>query len=124
MRYKELIAFLHENVNVEMSALREYANFPKPFKLMKAIAIKTRAGGEECLSVQDIDSIYIQRGVSGCWYTMESLYEYLMLNPGTIQVDSCPFPDLLPASNGQGAKYVRSQSFDAPHDVILQLPRG
>ncbi|MBT9449024.1 DUF3892 domain-containing protein [Akkermansia glycaniphila] len=91
---------------------------------MKAIAIKTRAGGEECLSVQDIDSIYIQRGVSGCWYTMESLYEYLMLNPGTIQVDSCPFPDLLPASNGQGAKYVRSLSFDAPHDVILQLPRG
>lgn len=90
---------------------------------MKAIKLKMKPNHQNSLSLTEIDSIYL----SGCKdpgpYKKEVLHDYLQNNPGAIQVDIYPYPDVVPACSPNGEKYVKSKPNENGFDNLLRLPR-
>ena len=90
---------------------------------MKATQIKMKAGRTNSNNVTEISEIYLEGCTNPGYFTKECLYDYLKKNPGSIQVNIYPYPNLIPALSSKQEKYVRSEPNDTPNDNLLKLPR-
>lgn len=90
---------------------------------MKATKIKMYTGKENSQSLLEIDEIYIQGCTEPGFYKKAKVYDYLKNNPGTIQVNIYPYPNLIPVLSVNGEKYVRSSANGSTKDNLLSLPR-
>ena len=88
---------------------------------MKATKRRMIAQGK---SLIEIDSLYIEGCTSPGWYTKASVHNTVKDNPGSIQVNIYPYPDVLPAISSRGEKYVKSSPNENPNDNLLKLPLG
>lgn len=87
---------------------------------MKAIKIKMKPGCGTSKNLLEIHSIYIQgKG----FFAKENIYDYLKKEPGTIQVNIDPYPNVIPAISDKGEKYVKSSPNNSLIDNLLNLPR-
>ncbi len=90
---------------------------------MKATKIKMKQNCKTSNNLLEIDSVYL----TGCdkegYYKKESLYDYLNDNPGTIQVNISPYPNLIKALSRDNEKYVKSSPNHLGSDNLLELPR-
>lgn len=90
---------------------------------MKATKIKMKNGCGTSNNLLEIDAIYL----TGCnkeqFYTKAAVHDYIKENPGSIQVNIAPYPNLIPVISSQGEKYVRSAANDSTTDNLLRLPR-
>ncbi len=90
---------------------------------MKATKIKMKHGCGTSSSLLEIDSIYLTGCKDEGFYKKENLYDYLQKNPGTIQVNIYPYPNLIPALSSNNEKYVKSSPNSTSTDNLLALPR-
>ena len=90
---------------------------------MKATKIKMRAGCGESNDLTEIDSIYLTGCQDERFYKKEIVHDYVKSNPGTIQVNIPPYPNVIDAISKNGEKYVRSTPNDSKVDNLLSLPR-
>lgn len=90
---------------------------------MRATKIKMRSGCGTSNSLLEIDSIYITGCEKEMYYPKESVYNAVKDNPGSIQVDIYPYPNLIPALSSNGEKYVKSSADNTTSDNLLKLPR-
>lgn len=88
---------------------------------MKATKRRMIAQGK---SLIEIDSLYIEGCTSPGWYTKASVHNTVKDNPGSIQVNIYPYPDVLPAVSSRGEKYVKSSPNENTNDNLLNLPLG
>ncbi len=88
---------------------------------MKATKIKMKSGCKDSKRTWEIDSIYIDGFHS--YKKKEDVYDYLVKNPYSIQVNLYPYPFLQPVNSNIRGKYVRSQPNDTENDNLLKLPR-
>ena len=72
----------------------------------------------------EIDSLYIEGCTQPGWYKKAVIHDSVTKNPGSIQVDIYPYPDVLPAVSGKGEKYVKSSPNENTYDNLLKLPLG
>ena len=89
---------------------------------MKATKIRMKPG---CTNggLLEIDEIYVEGCNNPGFFKKENLHKYLTENPGKIQVNIWPYPDVIPAVSSRGEKYVRSTPNDSTRDNLLDLPR-
>lgn len=73
--------------------------------------------------VQEIASVYVEGCNNPGFFAKETLHDYLLNNPKSIQVKRPPFPALVPALSVYGERYVRSEPNDTTEDNLLRLPR-
>ena len=90
---------------------------------MKATQIKMKPGCGNSNNLLEIDSVYISGCTNPGYYKKEALHDHLQKNPGTIQVDIPPYPDVIPAISVNGEKYVRSSPNNSSTDNLLCLSR-
>ena len=90
---------------------------------MKAIKIKMKSGCTKSDNLLEIDSVYITGCTNPGYYKKEILHDYLKNNPGTIQVDIYPYPNVIHAISVNNEKYVKSAPNDSNKDNLLCLPR-
>lgn len=90
---------------------------------MKATKIKMVSGCGSSNNLLEIDSIYIDDCNNPGYFKKDALHNYLNKNPGSIQVDIYPYPDIVPAISKNGEKYVKSISNSTTNDNLLSLPR-
>lgn len=90
---------------------------------MLATKIKMCAGCHNSNKCEDIDSIYITGAKEERFYPKSNVHDAVKQNPGSIQVNIYPHPNLIPAVSSKGEKYVRSEPNDSPNDNLLKLPR-
>lgn len=90
---------------------------------MKAIKIKMKTGCEYSSKVTEISEIFIDGCTTPGFFPKATLYDYVKSNPGSIQVNIFPYPNLVPSLSLNGEKYVRSEPNDTPNDNLLKLPR-
>lgn len=90
---------------------------------MKATKIKMKSGCGTSNNLLEIDSIY----VTGCnnegYFKKSTLHDYVRDNPGSIQVNIYPYPNLISAISSNGEKYVKSSNDYTTKDNLLNLPR-
>lgn len=91
---------------------------------MKATKIKMKSGCYNSQNLLEIDEVYIEGCSTPKYYKKAAIYDYLKKNPGSIQVNIYPYPNLLPAISKNNEKYVRSTPNDYTHDNLLDLPRS
>lgn len=91
---------------------------------MKATRIKMKNGCGNSNSTLEIAEIYVDGCDKPGFFKKENLHDYLKTNPGSIQVNIHPYPNLVPATSVRGEKYVRSEPNDTQHDNLLKLPRS
>ncbi len=91
--------------------------------MMYATKIKMQRGCYSSQSLLEIDSIFIEGCTNPGFFKKEGLHDFLKRNPGTIQVNIWPYPNVIPATSSKGEKYVRSTPNDYTHDNLLDLPR-
>lgn len=82
-----------------------------------------KAGCRSSNSLTEIDEIYITGCNNPGYFKKSVLHDYVKENPGSIQVDIWPYPNLVHAVSMYGEKYVRSTSNSYGHDNLLSLPR-
>lgn len=90
---------------------------------MKATKIKMKSGCGSSNNLLEIDSIFLTGCKEETFYKKEALHDYLEKNPGTIQVDIYPYPNLVPQKSVRGEKYVKTEANSSTHDNLLSLPR-
>lgn len=90
---------------------------------MRVTKIKMQSGCYYSQNLQEIDSLYLIGCDTPGYYKKATVYDHLKNNPGSIQVDIYPFPNVIPAVSARGEKYVRSTPNDYTHDNLLDLPR-
>ncbi|MFR1480391.1 MAG: DUF3892 domain-containing protein [Hydrogeniiclostridium mannosilyticum] len=90
---------------------------------MLATKIKMKPGCGTSNNLLEIDRIYLTGLPDEDFYKKEIIHNYLIDNPGDIQVNIYPYPDLIPAISSRGEKYVRSAPNSTARDNLLQLPR-
>lgn len=90
---------------------------------MRATKIKMKYGCGNSYSCKEIDKIYIDGCDNPGFFDKAIIHDYVDENPGSIQVNISPYPDLIPAISSNGEKYVRSEPNDTPRDNLLRLPR-
>ena len=90
---------------------------------MKAIKIKMQKNCYYSDKLDEIDEIYITGCTNPGYFKKEVLHDFVKNNPGTIQIDIWPYPNLIPAISVNREKYVRSTSDKYRHDDLLDLPR-
>lgn len=90
---------------------------------MKAIKIKMKAGCRYSNNLTEIDEIYITGCNNPGYFKKAIIHDYVKENPGSIQVDTWPYPDVIDAVSSNGEKYVRSSPNAYGHDNLLSLPR-
>lgn len=90
---------------------------------MRATKIKMKSGCGSSNNLLEIDSIYL----TGCdkegFYTKATVHDYVKQNPGSIQVNISPFPNVVHATSLNGEKYVKSSPDYTTKDNLLNLPR-
>lgn len=92
---------------------------------MKATKIKMQSGCKTSNNLLEIDSIYLTGCQEEGYYKKASVHDYLKKNPGTIQVDIYPYPNIIPATSPAPhyEKYVKSTPNSNTQDNLLSLPR-
>lgn len=90
---------------------------------MKATKIKMKPGCGTSNNLLEIDSIYLTGAKDEKFYAKAAVHDAVKENPGCIQVNIAPYPNLVPATSAQGEKYVRSAANDSTADNLLKLPR-
>lgn len=90
---------------------------------MKAIKLKMKSGCRYSNNILEIDSIYITGCSDEGYFSKEVLHEHLVKNPGSIQVNIYPYPNLIPATSNYGEKYIKSSPNNTTADNLLNLPR-
>lgn len=90
---------------------------------MKATKIKMKTGCEYSSKTTEISEIYIEGCTNPGYFSKACLYDYLKKEPGSIQVNIYPYPNLIPVLSSNQEKYVRSEPNDTPNDNLLKLPR-
>lgn len=90
---------------------------------MKAVKIKMKAGCRSSNNLTEIDEIYIIGCTNPGYFKKAVIHDFVKENPGTIQVDIWPNPDVVDAVSVNGEKYVRSAPNAYGHDNLLSLPR-
>jgi hypothetical protein len=91
---------------------------------MKATKIKMKTGCEKSNKTTEISEIYLEGCTNPGYFAKATLYDHLKKNPGSIQVNISPYPNLIPVLSGNNEKYVRSEPNDTPNDNLLKLPRN
>ncbi len=92
---------------------------------MKATKIKMKDGCNSSNNILEIDSIYLTGCTEERFYKKSILHDYLVTNPGSIQVNISPYPDLIPMTSPAPhyEKYVKSAPNNTLVDNLLNLPR-
>ena len=90
---------------------------------MKATKIKMTPGCGTSNILLEIDSIYITGCQEDGYYKKASVHDYVKDNPGSIQVNIYPYPNVVPATSVNGEKYVKSSPNSSDKDNLLCLPR-
>ena len=90
---------------------------------MYATKIEMKPGCYSSSDLLEIDSIYIEDCENPGFFKKAVLHNFLKENPGTIQVNIWPYPNVIPATSSAGEKYVRSSPNDYTHDNLIDLPR-
>lgn len=90
---------------------------------MRATKIRMKSGHGTSDSLLEIDSIYLTGCKDDGFYKKDKIYDYLKENPGTIQVDIYPYPNVIPALSPNNEKYVKSTPNSSNKDNLLSLPR-
>ena len=90
---------------------------------MYATRIKMKPGCYSSGNLLEIDSIYIEGCDNPGYFKKDVLHDFLEKNPGSIQVNMRPYPNVIPAISSRGEKYVRSNPNNCSHDNLLDLPR-
>lgn len=90
---------------------------------MKATKIKMKPGCGSSNNLQEIDKIYLEGCQENGYYYKSAVHDFLKSNPGSIQVNIYPYPDLQPVVSQNGEKYVRSEPNYTGKDNLLCLPR-
>ena len=90
---------------------------------MRATKVKMKYGCRYSNKLTEIDEVYI----SGCsnpgYFKKANLYDFVKENPGAIQVDIWPYPNVVGAVSVNGEKYIKSSPNANGHDNLLCLPR-
>lgn len=92
---------------------------------MKATKIKMKPCCGPSSNLLEIDTVYITGCNNPGFFKKADLYNYLEKNPGTIQVDIYPYPNVIPAISPAPyyEKYVKSTPDTTARDNLLKLPR-
>ncbi len=92
---------------------------------MRATKIKMKSGCGTSNNLLEIDSIYLTGSQNDSFYKKDKVHDYLVKNPGGIQVDIHPYPDLIPMTSPAPyyEKYVKSSPNNTTGDNLLSLPR-
>ena len=90
---------------------------------MKATKIKMKPGCGTSNNLLEIDSIYLTGTSNDGFYKKADVYDYLVKNPGGIQVNIYPYPNLIPMTSSNNEKYVKSTPNSTTGDNLLSLPR-
>ena len=92
---------------------------------MRATKIRMNHGFGTANDLLEIESIYLTGVKEEKFYKKEILHEHLNKNPGTIQVDIYPYPNVIPAigPSPNREKYVKSSPNSSTIDNLLSLPR-
>jgi hypothetical protein len=93
---------------------------------MYAVAkIKMNDGHKQSNDLLDIDQLYLdgKGSLAGTWHTKAYLYDYLKINPGSIQISIDPKPFIMPMLSDKGEKYIKSSVDLKKKDYLLSLPR-
>lgn len=91
---------------------------------MMATKIKMKSGKDHSKLLTEIESIYLEGAKENKYYSKEVVHDYLINNPtSSIKVNIHPFPELVPVTNSNNEKYVRSKANNTAHDNLLELPR-
>lgn len=90
---------------------------------MKAIKIKMKYGCRYSNNLTEIDEVYITGCNNPGYFKKAVLHDFVKENPGSIQVDVWPWPNVVAAVSVNGEKYIRSASNAYGHDNLLSLPR-
>lgn len=90
---------------------------------MIATKIKMKTGCEYSAKVTEISEIYIEGCTNPGFFPKSTLHDFVKSNPGSIQVNIYPYPNLIAALSANREKYVRSEPNDTPNDNLLKLPR-
>lgn len=93
--------------------------------LMKATKIKMKPGCGTSNNLLEIDSVYIIGCDKPGYFKKADLHNQLVKNPGSIQVDIFPYPNVIPATGPSPnyEKYVKSSPNSSNKDNLLCLPR-
>ena len=90
---------------------------------MRATKIKMKSGCGKSDNLLEIDSVYVTECTNPGYYKKEVLHDHLKKNPGTIQVDIWPYPNVVPATSVNNEKYAKSSPNTSNKDNLLCLPR-
>ena len=90
---------------------------------MFATKIKMKPGCHNSHSLLEIDEIYITGCATPGYYKKDIVHDHVKENPGSIQVNVWPYPDVVHAVSVNREKYVRSSPNAYGHDNLLSLPR-
>ena len=90
---------------------------------MRATKINMKSGCGKSDNLLEIDSVYVTGCTTPGYYKKEVLHDHLKKNPGTIQVDIWPYPNVVPATSVNNEKYVKSSPNSSNKDNLLCLPR-
>ena len=90
---------------------------------MRATKIKMKSGCGKSDNLLEIDSVYVTGCTKPGYYKKEVLHDHLKKNPGTIQVNIWPYPNVVPATSVNNEKYVKSSPNTSNKDNLLCLPR-
>lgn len=97
---------------------------------MKVTKIRMKPGCGSSSNLLEIDALYLtgfEKNSSNKpgFYKKEGVYDYLVDNPGTIQVDVSPYPNVIPATGPtpDREKYVKSSPNNTLKDNLLSLER-
>ncbi|WP_371375291.1 DUF3892 domain-containing protein [Sporomusa aerivorans] len=92
---------------------------------MRATKIKMKPGCGTSNNLLEIDSIYLTGTDNDGFYKKAVVHDYLTKNPGGIQVNISPFPNLMPMTSPSPnyEKYVKSTPNSTTGDNLLSLPR-
>ena len=85
--------------------------------------IKMKTGCRYSNDLTEIDEIYITGCTNPGYFKKADIHDFVKKNPGSIQVDIWPNPDVVAAVSVNGEKYVRSAPNAYGHDNLLCLPR-
>ena len=91
--------------------------------MMRATKIKMKAGCGTSNNLTEIDEIYLTGCSRDGFYKKAVVQSHIKANPGSIQVNIYPYPNVIPVVSIYGERYVKSSPNANRVDNLLNLPR-
>jgi hypothetical protein len=91
--------------------------------MIYARKIHMRQGCETSQDLLEIESIFLEGCERPGFYRKEEIHDFLLGEPGAVEVGIAPYPKVIPAVSTYGEKYVRSSPDAFWMDNLLALPR-